>query len=199
MQATLTRGNFRDALLTETDFIGANLDGAAFTGTDLRSCLFDGASLVGATLAKCNLEGKTLARPKFDYADFTAALLTGSRMHDGRFRHADFTSAGLADIDWENADLRDAEFIGASFHLGSTRCGMVGSTIASEGTRTGFYNDDYDDRERRPPEEIRKANLCGADLRGASVTGTDWYLVDLRDATYDDDQADHFRRCGAIL
>jgi uncharacterized protein YjbI with pentapeptide repeats len=46
---------------------------------------------------------------------------------------------------------------------------------------------------------LRKANLRGADLRGAKVGGADFYLVDLRDAIYDADQAEHFRRCGAIL
>ena len=49
------------------------------------------------------------------------------------------------------------------------------------------------------PEEIRKANLRGADLRGALVMKTDFYLVDLRDAKYDAEQELHFRRCGAIL
>lgn len=49
------------------------------------------------------------------------------------------------------------------------------------------------------PEEIRKANLCGADLRGARLTGADFYLVDLRGAKYDADQLEHFRRRRAIL
>lgn len=51
----------------------------------------------------------------------------------------------------------------------------------------------------RPVEEIRKANLRGADLRGANVENTDFYLVDLRDAKYDAEQEAQFRRCGAIL
>jgi hypothetical protein len=31
------------------------------------------------------------------------------------------------------------------------------------------------------------------------VEGVDFYLVDLRGAKYDPEQADHFRRCDAIL
>ena len=58
---------------------------------------------------------------------------------------------------------------GASFHLGSTRSGLIDSPIACEGSRTGFYTDDYDDRDIKPAEEIRKANLRGADLRGANI------------------------------
>jgi uncharacterized protein YjbI with pentapeptide repeats len=44
-----------------------------------------------------------------------------------------------------------------------------------------------------------KANLCGADLRGALIDGVDFYLVDLRGARFDPEQELHFRRCRAIL
>ncbi|HEV2294223.1 MAG TPA: pentapeptide repeat-containing protein [Tepidisphaeraceae bacterium] len=80
--------------------------------------------------------------------------------------------------------------------MGSSRSGLVGSPIACEGSRTGFYTDDYNDQDFKSPEEIRKANLCGADLRGAKVDKVDFYLVDLRGATYTPEQAEHFARCG---
>jgi len=83
--------------------------------------------------------------------------------------------------------------------MGSRRSGLVERFLASEGTRTGFYSDDGLEQHFKSPEETCKANLRGADLRGAQVEGTDFYLVDLRDARYDETQADHFRRCGAIL
>ena len=112
---------------------------------------------------------------------------------------ANLCNTGLAEIEWEYADLRDADLRGATFHLGSSRSGLVGSPLASEGSRTGFYTDDYEEQTFKAPEEIRKANLCGADLRGANLKGVDFYLVDLRGARYDADQKDHFRRCRAIL
>ena len=80
-----------------------------------------------------------------------------------------------------------------------TRCGIVGSTYPSHGTRTGFYTDDYDDQHYRRPEDIRKASLQGCDLRGALVFDADFYLVDLRDAKYDEAQKKHFQSFGAIL
>ncbi len=83
--------------------------------------------------------------------------------------------------------------------MGNSRCGLVSSPIACEGSRTGFYTDDEGQQHFKPPEEIRKANLCGADLCGAKITGVDFYLVDLRGAVYDALQEEHFRRCGAIL
>ena len=114
-------------------------------------------------------------------------------------RRVNLQGTGLADIQWENGDLRGANLQGAVFHMGSARSGLVDSPLASEGTRTGFYTDDFDQQSYQSPEQIRKANLCGADLRGAKVDGVDFYLVDLRGAKYDADQLEHFQRCRAIL
>jgi hypothetical protein len=83
--------------------------------------------------------------------------------------------------------------------MGSSRSGLVDSPLASEGTRTGFYTDEYKEQHYRDPEAVRKVNLCGADLRGAKVKTVDFYLVDLRGAIYDEHQRRHFERCGAIL
>src|SRR5204862_3924506 len=115
------------------------------------------------------------------------------------FASADLRSTGLADIDWPGAILRDADLRGCSFHLGSCRSGLVGSTIPCEGSRTGFYTDEFHEQDFKSPEEIRKANLCGADLRGAQIEKTDWYLVDLRRAKYTFSQREYLVRCGAIL
>jgi uncharacterized protein YjbI with pentapeptide repeats len=49
------------------------------------------------------------------------------------------------------------------------------------------------------PEEIHKAKLCGADLRGAKLHGVDFYLVDLRGARFDAAFAQQLTQCGAIL
>jgi uncharacterized protein YjbI with pentapeptide repeats len=107
--------------------------------------------------------------------------------------------AKLADIEWDSADLRKADLRGATFHMGSSRSGLVGSPIASKGSRTGFYTDELNEQDFKSPEEIRKANIRGADLRGAKIDGVDFYLVDLRDARFDSRQAEQFRRTGAIL
>jgi uncharacterized protein YjbI with pentapeptide repeats/energy-coupling factor transporter ATP-binding protein EcfA2 len=217
--ATLRAASFVGANLTRADFRGANLAGAFFPGAELKEADFAGASLHGATLSGlslrganwegayfarallkgCDLEGLLLPAACFEGADLEGAYLTGSVMPDASFRYACLRGAGLADIDWERADLRDADLIGATFHMGSSRSGLVGSPIACEGSRTGFYTDDYDDQTYKPPEEIRKANLCGADLRGARLDGVDFYLVDLRGACYDLEQEPHLRRSGAIL
>jgi uncharacterized protein YjbI with pentapeptide repeats len=199
IQADLRKASLREASIRGADFNGANLADACLAGLILREAQFEGARFNGADLRSCDLEGMKLAAPDFARTNLQKALLTGSRMPEANFAGADLRDAGLAEIDWPGANLSSADLRGASFHLGSSRNGLVGSPIACEGSRTGFYTDDYLDREIKPAEEIRKANLRGADLRGAAVEGVDFYLVDLRNAKYTREQAEQLHSCHAII
>lgn len=185
--------------LEGADFTDANLTEANLSGLCLRTATWTGARFIRAIMIGCDLENLVLPEAIFTGANLQGALLTGTSLPGALLDLADLRNTGLADIDWEGADLRMADLRGATFHLGSSRSGLVGSPIACEGSKTGFYTDDYDDQTYKPPEEIRKANLCGADLRGANIEGVDFYLVDLRGARFDTDQEQHLRRCGAIL
>ena len=203
-EASLVRANligayFSAARIEGADFTAADLSAARLSGLTLRIADFSGAQFDDAQLEECDLEGMVLPGASFLGANLQNALLTGTRIPEGKFRDADLRGAGLADIEWERADLRDADLRNCTFHLGSSRSGLVGSPLASEGTRTGFYTDELHEQDFKAPEEIRKANLRGADLRGADVEHTDFYLVDLRAARYTREQEDHFRRTGAIL
>ncbi len=207
--ANLSGGNFRSAQFIGAELEGANVEDANFSGVDFRSanlaglCLrsanLTGASFQEANLARCDLEYVQLPQANFQDARLVNALLTGTIMPGANFRNANLRKTGLADIEWEHADLRGADLRGASFHLGSSRSGLVNSFIAGEGSRTGFYTDDFEEQHFKAPEEIRKANLCGADLRGARLDDVDFYLVDLRGAQFDPEMEAHFRQCGAIL
>jgi uncharacterized protein YjbI with pentapeptide repeats len=197
--ANLHSATLIDADILDADFRNVNFTLALLQHLRLRHALIEGAVFTRARLQDCDLENIHWDDARFDGALLSRAYLTGSILHYANFRDADLRHAGLGDIDWEGADLRGADLTGCSFHMGSTRCGLVDSPYPSEGTRTGFYTDDYDDRYFKPPEEIRKASLQGANLLGANVEGVDFYLVDLRDAIYDDSQRHHFSRSGAIL
>ena len=196
--------NFADcdlawASFAGADFSGADLARAILNRTNIGSARLTGARLDGANLANCVLEGLNLPEARLEGANLQKALLTDSFMPRANLRRAQLQGTGLADINWEGADLRGADLRGASFHLGTTRSGLVGSPYTSHGTRTGFYTNEFDEQTYRAPEEIRKANLRGADLRGARIEGVDFYLVDLRGAKYDAGQAAYFERCQAIL
>lgn len=198
--ASLRKSNLKDAHVDETDFAAAIFDEARLDYTALGKANVQGASFHRASLQQCDLE---LFDPGSG-ADFRKVCLfgshlTGAQLPNARMEKADLRATGLADINLAGADLREVLFDGATFHMGSSRSGLVDSPLASEGTRTGFYTDEYEEQHFRNPEEVRKANLCGADLRGAKVKTVDFYLVDLRGAIYDEDQRLHFERCGAIL
>ncbi len=197
--ACLTKADLTDSKIEEADFSHADLREALLAGVVLRTANFAGANFQKACLVRSDLESMRLPDANFMEADLIHALLTGSFMPRANFQRAVLRGAGLADVDWEDADLRDADLRESSFFLGSSRSGLVGSPLACEGSRTGFYTDDFDEQTFKAPEEIRKANLRGADLRGANITGVDFYLVDLRDAKYSPEQAEQLRASGAIL
>jgi uncharacterized protein YjbI with pentapeptide repeats len=207
--ASLDRANLRGAILA-----GATLEGSSLRGTraqgadcasanlarlDLRAMQGLPARFAKAGLMGANLEGQSGEGLDFSAAELTGALLSGTRFPRANFQGAILRNTGLAWIDWEGASLFDADLTGASFHLGSSRSGLVFNAPAGWGTRTGFYSDEMKDQSFKAPEEVRKANLKGADLRKAVIFQTDFYLVDLRGALYTPDQEKHLRGCGAIL
>jgi uncharacterized protein YjbI with pentapeptide repeats len=191
--------DLRSTKIEGADFSRADLTEAILRGLKLASARFTGARFSRADLSKCDLEGMLLPGAIFTDANLREALLTGSRMPGANFQGACLRAAGLAGVEWEGADLRGADLREAAFHLGSSRNGLVGSPIACEGSRTGFYTDDFEEQTFKSPEEIRKADLRGVDLRGARIDHVDFYLVDLRDARLDPEQIPQIRRSGAIL
>lgn len=205
----LTRANLRGAnlygatlnaaVVEDTDLSNVNCETATLTAIKLKHAMLSGASFSCAILKSCDLEGAILPDANFERAELFDSDLTGATMIESNFRSAKIKDCGLAGVNWEKADLREADLRGSTFHMGSSRSGLIVSTTPCEGSRTGFYTDEYTDQCYRRPEEIRKANLRGADLRGANIDRVDFYLVDLRDAIYDADQEAWFRKCSAIL
>jgi uncharacterized protein YjbI with pentapeptide repeats len=189
----------RGACLDDADFMDANLESSDLTGLALNSAAWNGASFRNSRLDDCDLSEMKLDRANFDAADLTNADLTCSTFRESCFERANLRGARLAEVDWELANLRDADLSGATFHMGSTRSGLVGVSIPLYGSRTGFYTDELLEQDFKAPEEIRKANLRGADLRGAKIDNVDFYLVDLRDALFDPEHESQLRRTGAIL
>ncbi len=197
--ANLTLAGLEQCDLDEADLREARCLGARFVGVDLRTAQLSGALLEGADCSRCDLSGTRLPGLSARKVRFDRALLTATRWQGADLRAVSLCGAGLADVDWEGADLSGADFRGAQFHLGSSRSGLIGSTTAGEGSRTGFYTDESFEQHFRRPEEVRKANLSGCDLRCASVFGADFYLVDVRGARLDPLQMAWMRRCRAIV
>lgn len=207
-ETNLTEASFRHADLTSACFVGAELSGVNFGGAtlvgaalprlDLRTCCFDGVRATRVDVAGARLESVVLADVDFELAWLVEARLTGARLVRANFSRASLTKALLANLQAPGVDLRGADLSAAVFHLGSTRSGLVfGAPM--EGSRTGFYDRDTLELAYKRPEEVRVANLVGADLRGVRFELTDFYLVDLRGARLDPALYQHAKRCGAIL
>jgi uncharacterized protein YjbI with pentapeptide repeats len=199
MRANLSSACFEHTTVERTRFLAANCAHASFAGVCLRKALLIGAVFTGAQLRGCDLERVSLRYADFMGADLSGALLTGSVLSGANLSRASLRGAGLADVNCERADLRDADFSHASFHMGSSRSGLVFHAPPMEGSRTGFYADEHRELDFKAPEEIRKANLRAADLRGAKIEDCDFYLVDLRGAQFTNDQRKYLARCGALL
>ena len=197
--AALPDCKFTGVCLDEADFRYADLTRAQLCNLNLTVARFQHAVFHTAQMGGCNLEQMELPDAVFESAYLNHAVMTDSIMPGANFENARLCGAKLAGVEWESVNLRGANLSGATFHMGSSRSGLVGSPIASEGSRTGFYTDEYNEQDFKSPEEIRRANLRGADLRDANIGSVDFYLVDLRDAIYDAKQAEHFRQTGAIL
>lgn len=198
-EANLSSARLEGANLDGVDFMGADLSGAKLAHADLRTAVLDGVNFFRANLQHAQLEEVSIVAGRFYQANLSHAHLTGAQMPAADFCQARLVDAHLADVNWEGVDLRRADLRGASFHLGSSRSGLVDSPTALEGNMTGFYTDDRSELYFRQPEQIRKANLRGARLRGAQTDGVDFYLVDLRDAELDPPTETQARQTGAIL
>lgn len=208
-KANLSGAHFCDADLQEANLEGARVKGADFrravlTGACLRGVVLSVARWDGACLDQVDAGGAHLTNLHLPNVDLRASILTkadftGSRMPGANFLGCDLREARAGHVDWEGADLRATDLRQVSFHMGSSRSGLVQSVIASEGSRTGFYTDERQETHFKAPEEIRLANLRGADLRGAEVSRTDFYLVDLRGAKCSGEQFEWFKKCGALL
>ena len=193
-----------NAEFDKVDFSRADLTGAVLSRSGLADVVFADTTMDGSKFTNVYGEELILDNIQAESVDFSGALLmrsnwTGSRLSKCVFENTFLTGARLADIDWEDCDLRRAKLVGCTFHLGTTRSGIVGSPYPSHGTRTGFYTDEYEEQYFKSPDEVSVASLRGADLRGAIIRGVDFYLVDLRGAKYDDSQREQLISTGAIL
>ncbi len=184
------------------------------SNSDLRNSVWHQTSFQRCRWSKCKLEHSKFHRSKLEYADFEGIEIanadfqhtslresqwSGSRCESVNFSNANLTNCKLAEIVWVECDLRHSDMRGAVFHYGSTRSGLVGSPYPSHGTRTGFYTDALEELYFKPPESIRRAAIIDCDLRGANLSGIDFYLVDLRGTKLNAEQREQAAASGAIL
>lgn len=185
---------FDSTNLAEANFWSSAFDHIDLSGLIFHHCDFQDVNMRRALFERSQIDSTNFLRAQLERSDWTDSVLTKCK-----FVEANLANSRLANIRWENCNLRDCDLRGATFHMGSTRCGIVDSPYPSHGTRTGFYTDELEEQYFQDPETIRKASLMGCNLCGANISNVDFYLVDLRGAIFDDAQKKQLVSTGAIL
>lgn len=108
VQATLSRGQLRGAILEDADLRGASLAEA-----DLGEAILSGAHLSAADLREADLREADLERADLVDADLTEADLTRADLSGADLSGADLSRARLVKANLGGADLRGADFTSA--------------------------------------------------------------------------------------
>lgn len=173
----LTGADFSDSSTTDCTFTGAVLRNAKLQRTKLDSFELpkgdlSGADLTGVSLYGAQLPGADLSRTDLTDADLKRADLSGANLKGANFVRTRLIEADLSDTDLSGADLRRIQLQGAI--LRNTK--LVGANLR------GAYLAGLPVGQRGPSNvgDWKPANLMGADLTDAILTG-----ADLRLAYYD--------------
>jgi len=151
---------YAGAIINETQFTTALLDGASFEGATGA-----GAKFVKARMAAANLSAAMLPR-----ADFSGADLKGAALRAGDFSGGDFTGADLTNASLSAASIEDA-VLARAFAPG-------GQFVDALAARADFSGTDLR-AARFAGADLRDAVFAGADLSGADFAGARLQGADL--------------------
>ncbi len=165
--------DLRNADMSFSVTIGADLRGARLEGADLRRARLEGADLrrarlEGANLLGAQLEGVNLSEARLEGADLRLARLEGANLSEARLEGANLSQAQLQGADLvaaqlEKADLFEAQLKGAKL-VGAQLDGAFLSLAQLEGA------------------DLLGAQLEGADLSAAQLEGADLFGARLEEA-----------------
>jgi hypothetical protein len=104
----LTRLDLRNAILSEVNMIGANLDAAIMVNVVCHGAQFQRASLQRASLREINWQRQNLEDINAQGANFMHAQLQYASFRGANVQRANFTAANLRGANLIGADLRSA-------------------------------------------------------------------------------------------
>lgn len=181
------------------DLSGADLTRATMAGLDLRRAVVRPATLCQATLRRCHLGELELDGLLAENLELEESDLTGASLREARLGGSKLRGCRAHGLVLDGADLRLTAWSRVSFHVGSTRAGLLLGAPALEGSMTGFYAAEAAVDERLAPDDACAASLRGCDLRWARFEETSLFKVDLRGARLDPSLREQARRDGALL
>lgn len=138
-------------LFAAEDFQGKDLQMRDFSNKQL-----DGANFTDANLFLAKFVNASLVKANFQGADLTSASFTQAKATGADFRGATIKATGLQSADFSGANFQDTELGNSSFQNSK----LVGANL----------------RGAKGIGDVLKADLRGADLRGAVFTCTAYYM-----------------------
>ncbi|MGL5081113.1 MAG: pentapeptide repeat-containing protein [Microcoleaceae cyanobacterium] len=162
--ANLWKANLWGAKLWGADLREADLGEANLWGADLSGANLTGADLSGTTLWKADLRGADGGKASFWEADLREADLRGADLTEANLCGANLWQADLRGVNLKAVTLDSATRIAEKWRL-------VWEIINGNGASLNLGDVD-----------LQEAYLWRADLRGASLIGTNLWGADLREA-----------------
>jgi len=107
--------NFENAILSETCFIRANLEGANLAGAMLEGANLEGANLTRADLHCADLSDANLSGANFEETNLVGATLNRANLSYAYFLGTDFSNSSLIGANLQYASLALIKVSGADF------------------------------------------------------------------------------------
>ncbi|MFC9508859.1 pentapeptide repeat-containing protein [Streptomyces sp. NPDC057002] len=173
---SMVRPPLRNAALSESVLAYAELDGADLTGADLTYAELIGANLIDSDLDRAHLTG----------ASFVVASPRGSTLRNAELDFCSLLGTDLSKADLRKASLTLTSLYGTRFFGADLREANLSKAMRDFRSDTEVWGVSASD-PKRDYTDFTKANLSGANLRGADLTGAKFINarlegVDLRDA-----------------
>ncbi len=175
--------------LSELDFSNASLRGAA-----LRDARFDGATLQGADLGAADLRDVNIESPvgvpRLDDALLGAAVLRDLSWQGVSMNGAEASGADIRDSDLSEASMQRTSFLATRFlnvnldQVQLTSAQLISVTIQGSMVRAGGDSAQFV-RTRFSVTDARQSLLLNTTWDSTTVTGGDWFQVDLQGASGD--------------
>lgn len=180
IRANLQGANLEDAIILETHFEYANLQGANIRGTNIeRACLLD-ANLEGANLEGANIIESDLGGANLQHTNLRNTTMTDCNLIDTLFFQSDREGANIPNL--------DDGFLGRTRMIITpvVRIRRV-ADLQNVVNDMGIYDLKYANLEGAVLQNIdfTEADLFGANLRGANLQGSifEFAILDYADFT----------------
>jgi len=171
IRANLGGADLSNCYIVDADLSGANLSRAILDGVNLRSSNLISADLSGVDLSDFDLHSVSWKDVDLNKAILNAVDLHGANLSLARLSKADLSEADLSRADLSRAYLSEANLSGADLNKANLRGAILYKVNLSDAdlNEADLSNANLNEANL-DRAELRGVNLVGATLRGASIS-----------------------------